>query len=63
MKFMRVTWFLWGLATAAKQPNILFILTDDQGKLIGGIDHMPKLQVRDRNFPCIPRFSEKSMNQ
>ncbi|KAE8393141.1 alkaline-phosphatase-like protein [Aspergillus alliaceus] len=25
-------------------PNILFILTDDQGKLIGGIDHMPKLQ-------------------
>lgn len=45
MKVMFGTWLLWGLATAAKQPNILFILTDDQGKLIGGLDHMPKLQV------------------
>ncbi|KAB8218769.1 alkaline-phosphatase-like protein [Aspergillus novoparasiticus] len=44
MKAMLGTWLLWGLATAAKQPNILFILTDDQGKLIGGLDHMPKLQ-------------------
>ncbi|KAF9887356.1 hypothetical protein FE257_010351 [Aspergillus nanangensis] len=34
-----------GLATAASQPNILFILTDDQGKQqIGGLEHMPKLQ-------------------
>ncbi|PLB43296.1 Arylsulphatase [Aspergillus steynii IBT 23096] len=31
-------------AEAAKQPNILFILTDDQGKYIGGLEHMPKLQ-------------------
>lgn len=29
----------------AKQPNILFILTDDQGKYVGGLEHMPKLQV------------------
>ena len=35
---------LCGLALA-KQPNILFILTDDQGKLVGGLEHMPKLQV------------------
>ena len=32
-------------AEATKQPNILFILTDDQGKYIGGLEHMPKLQV------------------
>lgn len=31
---------------AAKQRNMLFILTDDQGKYIGGLEHMPKLQVR-----------------
>lgn len=36
---------LCGLAVAAKQPNILFILTDDQGKFMGGLEHMPKLQV------------------
>jgi len=35
---------LAGLAIA-KRPNILFILTDDQGKHVGGLDHMPKLQV------------------
>ena len=29
----------------AKQPNILFILTDDQGKYVGGLEHMPNLQV------------------
>lgn len=29
----------------AKQPNILFVLTDDQGKYVGGLEHMPKLQV------------------
>lgn len=34
---------LWGLAAA--RPNILFILTDDQGKYMGGLDHMPRLQV------------------
>ncbi|KAJ6043098.1 uncharacterized protein N7446_001294 [Penicillium canescens] len=28
----------------AKQPNILFVLTDDQGKYVGGLEHMPKLQ-------------------
>ncbi|KAJ5912375.1 hypothetical protein N7504_001258 [Penicillium tannophilum] len=37
---------LAGLAVA-KQPNILFILTDDQGKHVGGLDHMPKLQVNN----------------
>ena len=37
---------LLGLGVAAKQPNILFILTDDQGKeAIGGLEHMPELQV------------------
>lgn len=30
----------------AKQPNILFILTDDQGKHVGGLEYMPKLQAR-----------------
>ncbi|KAJ5099938.1 hypothetical protein N7532_006939 [Penicillium argentinense] len=34
---------LAGLAVA-KQPNILFVLTDDQGKYVGGLEHMPKLQ-------------------
>lgn len=29
----------------AKRPNILFILTDDQGKYVGGLEEMPKLQV------------------
>lgn len=29
----------------ARRPNILFILTDDQGKHVGGLEHMPKLQV------------------
>lgn len=29
----------------AKKPNILFVLTDDQGKYVGGLEHMPKLQV------------------
>ncbi|KAJ5493578.1 Alkaline phosphatase-like alpha/beta/alpha, partial [Penicillium fimorum] len=28
----------------SKQPNILFVLTDDQGKYVGGLEHMPKLQ-------------------
>lgn len=37
---------LCGLSVAAKQPNILFILTDDQGKYMGGLEHMPRLQVR-----------------
>lgn len=36
---------LCSIAVAAKQPNILFILTDDQGKFVGGLEHMPKLQV------------------
>ena len=37
---------LLATATLAKQPNILFVLTDDQGKYVGGLEHMPKLQVR-----------------
>ncbi|KAL4932930.1 sulfatase family protein [Aspergillus undulatus] len=33
------------LAAAASKPNILFILTDDQGKQqVGGLEHMPALQ-------------------
>ncbi|KAL4983405.1 alkaline-phosphatase-like protein [Aspergillus falconensis] len=36
--------FLWSIRTAAK-PNNLFILTDDQGKYMGGLDHMSRLQV------------------
>jgi hypothetical protein len=35
----------WLAVVAAKRPNILFILTDDQGKFVGGLEHMPKLQV------------------
>ncbi len=41
---------LWGLAAA--RPNILFILTDDQGKYMGGLDHMPRLQVRSLPITC-----------
>ncbi|GAB1213020.1 hypothetical protein ATERTT37_002169 [Aspergillus terreus] len=38
---------LWGLSLAANQPNILFILTDDQGKdQIGGLEYMPELQQK-----------------
>jgi hypothetical protein len=35
-----------GLCLAAKRPNILFILTDDQDNHMGGIDSMSRLQVR-----------------
>lgn len=35
----------WLAVAVAKKPNILFILTDDQGKYVGGLEHMPKLQV------------------
>lgn len=45
MNFNLAMLLAWSLTVAAKQPNILFILTDDQGKYIGGLDHMPKLQV------------------
>lgn len=45
MNFLLGILLLCGLAVAAKQPNILFVLTDDQGKYIGGLEHMPKLQV------------------
>ena len=37
---------LLATVAVAKQPNILFVLTDDQGKYVGGLEHMPKLQVR-----------------
>lgn len=43
---------LLATAAVAKQPNILFVLTDDQGKYVGGLEHMPKLQVR--LFPTGP---------
>lgn len=46
----------------AKQPNILFVLTDDQGKYVGGLEHMPKLQVSLYSYsiqallsPILPR--------
>lgn len=45
--------FLATLAVA-KQPNILFVLTDDQGKYVGGLEHMPKLQVRQ--FTSCPKY-------
>ncbi|KAL6236185.1 hypothetical protein BDW75DRAFT_229751 [Aspergillus navahoensis] len=43
MNFALLLLLLWSVRTAAK-PNILFILTDDQGKYMGGLDHMPRLQ-------------------
>lgn len=43
------TLLLSGLAMAASQPNILFILTDDQDKHMGSPDYMPQLQVCQRN--------------
>ncbi|KAL4981031.1 alkaline-phosphatase-like protein [Aspergillus desertorum] len=43
MKFSLALLLLWSMQTAAK-PNILFILTDDQGKYMGGLDHMSRLQ-------------------
>jgi hypothetical protein len=44
MQLLLGTLLLATLAVA-KQPNILFVLTDDQGKYVGGLEHMPKLQV------------------
>jgi hypothetical protein len=43
MKLLRL--LLLTTLAVAKQPNILFVLTDDQGKHVGGLEHMPKLQV------------------
>lgn len=34
----------------AKRPNILFVLTDDQGNYVGGLEHMPRLQVSVCSF-------------
>lgn len=45
MKSFLSTLLLSGLAVASSQPNILFILTDDQDKHMGSPEHMPKLQV------------------
>lgn len=44
MNLLFMILFLATLAVA-KKPNILFILTDDQGKYVGGLEYMPKLQV------------------
>lgn len=44
MKFLNTLLFS-GLAVASTQPNILFILTDDQDKHMGSPDYMPQLQV------------------
>ncbi|KAL2818147.1 alkaline-phosphatase-like protein [Aspergillus cavernicola] len=43
MRFTLVQLALWSISVAAK-PNILFILTDDQGKYMGGLEHMSRLQ-------------------
>lgn len=51
MKLTLPLLLLWSIQTAAK-PNILFILTDDQGKYMGGLDHMPRLQVIS-SVPCV----------
>jgi hypothetical protein len=40
-----LTILLLAALAVAKKPNILFVLTDDQGKYVGGLEHMPKLQV------------------
>ncbi|KAJ6160400.1 hypothetical protein N7470_003796 [Penicillium chermesinum] len=51
MKLLKYSMWLASLAVAnAKRPNILFILTDDQGKYVGGIEDMPNLQCR----PLLP---------
>jgi hypothetical protein len=57
MKFLRL--LLLTTLAVAKQPNILFILTDDQGKYVGGLEHMPKLQVSLFPFHPNPTFSPK----
>ena len=46
MKSFLSTLLLSGLAAGASQPNILFVLTDDQDKHMGSPDYMPQLQVR-----------------
>ncbi|KAI9929343.1 hypothetical protein MW887_000811 [Aspergillus wentii] len=46
MKTTISTFLLCGLAAAATQPNILFILTDDQDKYMGSMDYMPHLQKK-----------------
>lgn len=45
MKSFLSTLLLSGLAVASSQPNILFVLTDDQDKHMGSPEYMPKLQV------------------
>ncbi|KAK7547732.1 alkaline-phosphatase-like protein [Phyllosticta paracitricarpa] len=44
MKFSSAFWLLSGAVAFAKQPNILFILTDDQDIHLGSLDYMPKLK-------------------
>ncbi|OQD78142.1 hypothetical protein PENDEC_c001G01799 [Penicillium decumbens] len=39
-----ITILLLATLAVAKKPNILFVLTDDQGKYVGGLEYMPKLQ-------------------
>lgn len=34
-----------GALPSARQPNFLFIMTDDQDSLMGSLDYMPKLQA------------------
>lgn len=48
MKSFLSTLLLSGLAVASSQPNILFVLTDDQDKHMNSPEHMPKLQVGSR---------------
>jgi len=45
-----ITILLLATLAVAKKPNILFVLTDDQGKYVGGLEYMPKLQVTNPNI-------------
>lgn len=46
MKLASLGLLLGGALASAKQPNILFVLTDDQDLHMNSLDYMPLLQVR-----------------
>lgn len=45
MKLASLGLLLGGALASAKQPNILFVLTDDQDLHMNSVDYMPLLQV------------------